>query len=53
MIDSQELDLRCFAGVLSAPSGDMTTDHSPVRAMVGAGRGKAQDDELDKLLSNA
>lgn len=26
MIDSQELDLRCFAGVLSAPSGDMTTD---------------------------
>jgi hypothetical protein len=53
MIDSQGSDLRCLAGVLSAPSGDMTTDHSPVRAMVGAGRGKAQDDELDKLLSNA
>ena len=52
MIDSQELDLRCFAGVLSAPSGDMTTDHSPVRAMAGTSRGKAQDDELDKPLSN-
>ncbi len=53
MIDSQGSDLRCFAGVLSAPSGDTTTDHSPVRAMVGAGRGKAQDDELDNSLSNA